>query len=568
MYALRSQQISKRLYWAMSIIILCLLCICVPLIVSSIQSYTQTLRSSQELQALREVAVLAHKISRERGPANKLMSSAPEDSQEEHQVLNDFRNNVDAQMEHTAKVLNQLGFSDLSQQVNTQVRHSLDLGRAEVDAYVNLPMSQRTAMHLDQAILKMFSAWDASREILKAIVSASDASSASLSPFITQILLLADLRDEARRVASNIMAPVTFNEPISAANLGRLLQTQKQVDYLLGMIDTTQPAMAQTLEFKRLHARIQTEFIQKGMPVVSRLMQESIEKKPYFLTGVGLTDVMVDKFVTVVDLQTYMLQLTEQVAEQEMARTLRYLLWTCGLSVISLLVAFSTMIFARKRIIEPLIEARNTLLDLSHASERNTGYSATRLDDDHDSLFVAIEKLQRVMQQRDAFEFRLKNIAHSDSLTGLSNRFALEEYIRFLEKHPEQFAKICLMVIDIDHFKQVNDSYGHIVGDEVICAVADSLQYNVRTSDLVVRYGGDEFLILIEDIEKENALNVGQKICDEIAIMHIPLRDGQGLHVSVSIGIAVGAHSWIELFEKADQALFSAKAKGRNTISW
>ncbi|MEK5765058.1 GGDEF domain-containing protein, partial [Acinetobacter junii] len=84
---------------------------------------------------------------------------------------------------------------------------------------------------------------------------------------------------------------------------------------------------------------------------------------------------------------------------------------------------------------------------------------------------------------------RLKNIAHSDPLTGLANRFALEEYTRFLESHPSQFSQTCLMIIDIDRFKHVNDQYGHIVGDQVIRRIADQLKANVRASDLIVRYG-------------------------------------------------------------------------------
>ena len=106
-----------------------------------------------------------------------------------------------------------------------------------------------------------------------------------------------------------------------------------------------------------------------------------------------------------------------------------------------------------------------------------------------DSLFAAIQKLQQMLQERDALEFRLKNIAHSDSLTGLSNRFALEEYIRFLENQPGQLSQTCLMIIDIDHFKQVNDQYGHIIGDQVIQLVAERLKANVRATDLLVRYG-------------------------------------------------------------------------------
>ena len=81
-----------------------------------------------------------------------------------------------------------------------------------------------------------------------------------------------------------------------------------------------------------------------------------------------------------------------------------------------------------------------------------------------------------------------------------------------MEAHPTQFKRTCLMIIDIDHFKQVNDQYGHIIGDQVIQLVAERLKANIRASDLLVRYGGDEFLVLIENIEMQHAFMLANKI--------------------------------------------------------
>ncbi|MBC6818237.1 GGDEF domain-containing protein, partial [Acinetobacter baumannii] len=84
------------------------------------------------------------------------------------------------------------------------------------------------------------------------------------------------------------------------------------------------------------------------------------------------------------------------------------------------------------------------------------------------------------LKQRDAFEFQLKNIANTDPLTGVSNRLALSEYLKIVESYPQKFSQTCLMIIDIDRFKHVNDQYGHIVGDQVIRRIADQLKANVR----------------------------------------------------------------------------------------
>ncbi|MEN8426212.1 GGDEF domain-containing protein [Acinetobacter schindleri] len=565
MNTLRSEQISKHLYCAMSVIILCLLFICIPLIVNSTQSYLKAVRTSDKLHALQEVAILANKISKERAPANKVLSSTPEEIHQRQQELEIYRKEVDQQFEHTAKVLQQVGFPHLSQRLESAVRPSLEQGRLQIDSYAKIPWEQRNAQALDQAIAAMFKAWDSCRIILKGVVIASNTTSTSQNNFISQILFLSDLRDQAGRAASTIMAYVTFDQPIPAANLTRAMQVQYRIHYLWDLIGTLQPEEDKTEEFNRLHNAVDTVFIQKGLPIVSSLVEESIQQVPYHLTGTELTNAMVDKFATVVDLQSYLLEYSNQVAEREKSSHLQQLLWTVLLSFVSLGAAIATMIFARKSVFQPLIEARQILFTLSENGD--TKALSSNAHTKSESLFTAIQRLQQMLQQRDALEFRLKNIAHSDPLTGLANRFALEEYTRFLESHPSQFSQTCLMIIDIDHFKQVNDQYGHIIGDEVIQFVAQCLKDNVRTSDLLVRYGGDEFLVLIENIDFDNARKIADKIRSEVEGAYILSENGDQIQVSVSVGVAIGAQSWISLFTKADKALFVAKGQGRNAVA-
>lgn len=565
MNTLRSEQISKHLYCAMSVIILCLLFICIPLIVNSTQSYFKAVRTSDELHALQEVAILANKISKERAPANKVLSSTSEEIHQRQQELEIYRKEVDQQFEHTAKVLQQVGFPHLSQRLESAVRPSLEQGRLQIDSYAKIPWEQRNAQALDQAIAAMFKAWDSCRTILKGVVIASNTTSTSQNNFISQILFLSDLRDQAGRAASIIMAYVTFDQPIPAANLTRAMQVQYRIHYLWDLIGTLQPEEDKTEEFNQLHNAVDTVFIQKGLPIVSSLVEESIQQVPYHLTGTELTNAMVDKFATVVDLQSYLLDYSNQVAEREKSSHLQQLLWTVLLSFVSLGAAIATMIFARKSVFQPLIEARQILFTLSENGD--TKALSSNAHTKSESLFTAIQRLQQMLQQRDALEFRLKNIAHSDPLTGLANRFALEEYTRFLESHPSQFSQTCLMIIDIDHFKQVNDQYGHIIGDEVIQFVAQCLKDNVRTSDLLVRYGGDEFLVLIENIDFDNARKIADKIRSEVEDAYILSENGDQIQVSVSVGVAIGAQSWISLFTKADKALFVAKGQGRNAVA-
>lgn len=568
MREIRSEYLSQKLYIAMSIIILSLCSLSIPLIVKSYRDYNKTNQALTEIQALQAVADLANKISRERAPANKLMSSNQQDFAKHVLELKLYRLTVDEQMKKTLEVLKHSNLPNLDLSLVDRLDEALTQGRQQVDAYAALPREQRNAETMDQAILKMFNAWDRSHDVLKDVIAVSEGKDTAVSNFYVQILLLADLRDQAGRAASNVMAHVAFKQPIPETNLARSLQTRKQVMYLWELIDTLQPERDKTEEFKVLHQAVYNEFLAKGLLIVERLMNESIYHRPYYLTGTQLTEAIVDKFSTVVELQNYLLKYSVQKAIIEKHKAQNILLTTVGISLISIFAALFTMIYARKRVFSPLIQAREILFDLSHSSIRPNPMDTKDQPANVYSLFTAIQQLKQTLQQRDALEFRLKNIAHLDSLTGVANRYALNEYIKLLENQPTQFSETCLMVIDIDHFKQVNDVYGHLMGDQVIQFVAEKLKENIRTSDLLVRYGGDEFIVLIENVGMERALKIAEKIRSEIyeakSVDNVRCPD---LKVSISIGVAIGATSWMALLEKADRALFQAKEQGKNKVA-
>ena len=572
MREIRSEYLSQKLYIAMSIIILSLCSLSIPLIVKSYRDYNKTNQALTEIQALQAVADLANKISRERAPANKLMSSNQQDFAQHVLELKLYRLTVDEQMKKTLEVLKHSNLPNLDLSLVDRLDEALTQGRQQVDAYAALPREQLNAETMDQAILKMFNAWDRSHDVLKDVIAVSEGKDTAVSNFYVQILLLADLRDQAGRAASNVMAHVAFKQPIPETNLARSLQTRRQVMYLWELIDTLQPERDKTEEFKVLHQAVYNEFLAKGLLIVERLMNESIYHRPYYLTGTQLTEAIVDKFSTVVELQNYLLKYSVEKAIIEKHKAQNILLTTVGISLISIFAALFTMIYARKRVFSPLIQAREILFDLSHSSIRPNPMDTKDQPANMYSLFSAIQQLKQTLQQRDALEFRLKNIAHLDSLTGVANRYALNEYIKLLENQPTQFSETCLMVIDIDHFKQVNDVYGHLMGDQVIQFVAEKLKENIRTSDLQVRYGGDEFIVLIENVGMERALKIAEKIRAEIyeakSVDNLRCPDLKvSISISISIGVAIGATSWMALLEKADRALFQAKEQGKNKVA-
>ena len=564
MMKLRTEHISQRLLISMIIIIVSLLFICVPLMVNSYQSYQKTKRALIEISVLGKVAELTNSISRERAPANKVMSSSAAEFQQNLQELKAYRAGVDQQVEQTINILRKEGFIIHAHHLSHQLKTALEQGRQAVDEYAATPQHLRSSQQMDHAIQKMFAAWDSSQHVLKHVMLDSVAKDSSVSTYYSVIFVLSDLRDQAGRVASNIIAAVTFAEKIPETNLASSLQTQRQAYYLWDLIHTILPEAHKIPEYNILHNQLKKEFLDEGIPIVNQLIQQSIHGQPYSLTGTELTQKIVDKFNTVVSLQSFILAHSLQVAHKDYHQAQRTFILTLVVSIISLLAAIFTMVYARSKVFIPLIQARSQILRLAAYEDEAQGTQ----NPDKVTLFEAIQKLKQRLEQRDILEFQLRNIANTDVLTGVSNRLALEEYIKYLEHRPEKLTKTGLIIIDVDKFKHINDTYGHVVGDQAIKCIADTLKAHVRASDLVVRYGGDEFLVLIEQIEFTEALYLADKLRCHIVNQEIFIPElNDYIQVSVSAGVAVGAASWSRLLEKADKHLFRAKARGRNAVA-
>jgi len=187
---------------------------------------------------------------------------------------------------------------------------------------------------------------------------------------------------------------------------------------------------------------------------------------------------------------------------------------------------------------------------------------STRLKSELEDHKKATDTLSQQLEKTEA-------VALVDSLTNALNRNAynlkIGQLVRDYERFKEPFA---LMVVDIDNFKNFNDKYGHKAGDKVLHSVASNIQGALRTSDLVFRYGGEEFVVLINKISEENAKRLGEKIRSQVEKDYFIDPGNKPLKVTVSVGITSARERDTEttLFERADKAMYQAKRKGKNRI--
>lgn len=160
-----------------------------------------------------------------------------------------------------------------------------------------------------------------------------------------------------------------------------------------------------------------------------------------------------------------------------------------------------------------------------------------------------------------------RQMALVDSLTGLGNRTSLDTSLRReLHLAARHQRELSLLAIDLDHFKAINDRHGHSYGDHVLQQVAEAIRLSSRMTDMSFRYGGEEFVILLSNTDREGARTIAERV--RAGISDLPLKNG--LVITASIGIGTRQRDRTEgagaLFDRADRALYRAKARGRNCI--
>ncbi|MBL4729381.1 MAG: GGDEF domain-containing protein [Gammaproteobacteria bacterium] len=174
------------------------------------------------------------------------------------------------------------------------------------------------------------------------------------------------------------------------------------------------------------------------------------------------------------------------------------------------------------------------------------------------------------LEESENLQWKFEQQALTDGLTGIYNRRWLDQMLpRLLLRSEQDNLPFCVLMIDVDHFKKFNDNYGHAIGDNALCKVADTLVKNVRPIDLVARYGGEEFCVLLPETDLQSGIGAGTRT--RKAIHDAKLCDSNGKPIpgiTISAGLAerrVG-DSADDMLKRADQALYLAKAQGRDRL--
>jgi diguanylate cyclase (GGDEF)-like protein len=210
----------------------------------------------------------------------------------------------------------------------------------------------------------------------------------------------------------------------------------------------------------------------------------------------------------------------------------------------------------------------DTLQERSAQMAREIRSAIQLRDNMNEELRRQVDQATKRLQETNA---RLASQAFIDDLTKLNNRRALWERVSDLEQSsPETYSPMQVMLFDLDNFKQINDTFGHPAGDRVLTHVASIIEAGTREGDFVVRYGGDEFLIVMRHCLASTAQQRAEAIRQTVQMRPLEI-NGRAISITMSIGIAesearVSRPTFAELLKAADEAMYAAKHEGRNRI--
>ncbi len=220
-----------------------------------------------------------------------------------------------------------------------------------------------------------------------------------------------------------------------------------------------------------------------------------------------------------------------------------------------------------------LLTARDSKLDVIDGLQAGADdYLIKPFDPGELLARVAISKriLELEAHLREARDHE-RMLARHDSLTGLLNRRAIYEYAEIeLARSQRNETPLSLILLDIDHFKEVNDTYGHLIGDQTLYLIAATITRNKRPFDWFGRWGGEEFLLVLPNTSLEEVCTVAERIRESVSDVKIPLPEGKWFHRTISLGVTCTVNGNIldldALIHQADIVLLQAKESGRNRI--
>ena len=575
--ATSGDSVNRRFRYIVSVIYLIVLSLVLWLFVEQWHGYRDAREAQREFVVLQAALRSMADISAERRPTFARLNQTTPVTAQQIDALKEARSATDKDIAELGMTLQDPRCKTCASLIEPykRVTRILTESRQDLDAINLQVLDQRS----DTDVLHAFEHMITAIPVLSSIADASGAGvireNADVQTYLLAARLAALLREQAGLLASQFVPAMTTHRALTddeAFDIACTLGAIKQLRSLLAPSIRSLPAWLQA-DFEEVNRR----YFGEGLFYIGQLRSAASRPGGIDAPPADLAPKYGVKVLTINRFRDDALGLARDAIRTSVRLHLALLIGTALLaSALTCVLLVMTWRF-REKIVRPFVEARRLILaiaagDLSMAIPQ-AGYSGEIKD-----LFGALNVLKqhsveriRLDQERKRLIGELKAMAETDPLTGLLNRRAFESRARVLlsDKRGDE-PDVALIMMDIDHFKRVNDTYGHETGDRALVKLAAVCRETIRSEDVVARIGGEEFVILLRVPNHAQAYELAQRLRNKLHHDTIAAIGGEIFSITASFGIAFArraeAPQAADLLREADALLYQAKENGRDRI--
>ena len=551
----------------------------------------QTVRAAQRGLEAMELTYLAmkaaEKCSAERGPTVAILGDGEIPAPSRLDRLKSARLASDEALTAVSNALS-LSTSVQHQLATTQIRdaaNQLTKARGTVDSVLSMPLAERAANDgamTRKPIREMFAVIDTLLEAVTVLSSDAEKAYPELSLSLAGARLAAELRENAGRLGSQFTAALASQGPLGAQELRDIPVLRGRIDQLQRLIEVQARANPSAASVAQAVDTVNKRYMGVGLKLITGLTNAGLTKAgqtggAYGMDSTQFVARYVPEMTTIVALRDSMFGVARTAASQSYTKAKNNLVVNAAIGLAVILLEVLVLWLIQKRLLQPLLANTRAVVAIANGQLDTEALTTDRSDEIGQlqnavaALKVTSQQKQDLQTEREHLIEQLRITSSTDHLTGLFNR------TEFSDRVEQQWAlakrqgwRVTMVVFDIDHFKLVNDRFGHTAGDAVLKQVAQAAKRNFRSADTLVRYGGEEFIALMLNCNAAEAAVLAERVRADIAATAFSIPEHAAIHVTASFGVfsalATGELTYTQAFEHADRAMYQAKSDGRNRV--
>lgn len=526
----------------------------------SIHAWTKARNNLVQFDDFNKILTVSNDLASERAFANELILSDAATKQSAWASLKKSREVTDAAI---AKIPHKFLTHSLLNATKVQLINS----RRTVDRYQTV--QPRDPVAEQHAIDEMVAATNFYHQALYRKTSEFiRLEPAELGP-VLRAQALGELRDATGLLGAAILVPLQNKVPLSSAQLTSLSRGFERINMQWWILDTHGSEISANSRFTELLAQTRHRFESQGMTLIEELKKQSDNGASYTMDA----DVFAVKYHSSLKsfnslLNVYLSDLKQNYIASENRAMMNLMLVCCILLVLYILV-IGAVYYIRTRVLMPIIKLNEITHGLISGDRKTIELLTNNSAGEVQQLWSSLGALGNKLNEQAEMSEQFKKSSEEDPLTSLLNRRAFEKLASDIAGRASESNLAWVVLIDIDHFKSINDTWGHPAGDAVLVAFAAMLKNVCRGEDVVARIGGEEFAVVFQNGDTDAALKYAFRLLEQIRSLEIPVQANETLRLTASLGIASGYHKTLpELLSEADLELYKAKNNGRDRICY